>query len=283
MSYPNYTVSATHAWAHLLRTILKQGARDVNPRGQATQEVLHNSVAFPLELPVVVCPPRGLSYKFMAAEALWINSGSRAVDDIAPYNKHISQFSDDGFTFFGAYGPRVTAQLPYVVRKLAEDRDTRQAVLTIWQENPPATKDVPCTVALTFNVRNGYLNCHVFMRSSDAWLGVPYDFFNFSTVAIRVASAYANLTGEVLKLGHLYFTAVSSHLYAQHFEAAEECLAYLASSSDPYLAAVANPVPADFTEAAGYGKLVKSLVACRDLLEGDVPWVVRPPKEVSRG
>ena len=72
----------------------------------------------------------------MAAEALWILSGDNKVETIAPYNKNIKQFSDDGIIFQGAYGPRIISQLDYVIESLRKDRESRQAVLTIWNPNP---------------------------------------------------------------------------------------------------------------------------------------------------
>jgi thymidylate synthase len=166
----------------------------------------------------------------MCAEALWILSGDDTVDGIAPYCRNIAQFSDDGKTYFGAYGPRIASQFEYIISVLVEHVDTRQAVLTIWRENPPESKDIPCTVSLTFNIRDGKLNCHVFMRSSDTWFGVPYDFFNFSMIAARVACVVNKrlepLTADYrVELGTLYFTAVSSHLYQPNWEGALRVLA----------------------------------------------------------
>ena len=168
-------------------------------------------------------PERQLSYAFMAAEAYWILSGDNRVETIAPYNQHISQFSDDGTTFFGAYGPKIFSQLDYVILKLCEDPGTRQAGLTIWQENPPSTKDVPCTIAVFFNIRNLKLNCHIFMRSSDIWLGLPYDVFNFSMLAHLVCAELNQLSANVLEPGLLYLTMASSHLYDTNFDQAIRC------------------------------------------------------------
>jgi thymidylate synthase len=174
--------------------------------------------------PVVIVPERKMSYSFMAAEAYWIISGDNRVATIAPYNARIAQYSDDGETFFGAYGPRIDSQLDYVVGKFIADRETRQAGLTIWRENPPETKDYPCTIAMFFNLRDCDLNCHVFMRSSDQWFGVPYDIFNFSCVSYLICcrlNAVLNNDTDI-KPGTLYLTAASSHLYDQHWVVAKD-------------------------------------------------------------
>lgn len=234
--------TATRAWVGTIEDVIINGAT-VSPRGQETVELLQHTLAVDLLYPVVVAPTRVISEKFYGAEAYWMLSGDDSVAGIAPYNKHIAQFSDDGERFFGAYGPKIAEQLDYVVAKLLQDSDTRQAGLTLWRENPPATKDVPCTIAMFFNLRDHgldrkVLNMHVYMRSSDVWLGVPYDVFNFSMVAMQVLcrlnAAYrrepAPYQGEergwprAVDPGALYLTAASRHLYERNTAKALEVL-----------------------------------------------------------
>lgn len=212
-------------WIDALRDILANG-EEVSPRGKLTKEIPQRTITVDMKQPVLRVPDRSLSYKFMAAEAFWILSGDDRVATITPYNSRIADFSDDGERFFGAYGPKITAQLDYVVEKLIDDPDTRQAGLTIWRECPPKTKDVPCTVAVFANIRGGLLNLHVFMRSSDVWLGVPYDVFNFSMLA-HLICCRLNVDGfdVVAKPGKLYLTAASSHLYEVNWEDARKCMA----------------------------------------------------------
>lgn len=209
-------------WVRALGETLATGGV-VTPRGQRTFEVAQRTLRVDLRRPVLMVPERKLNYRFMAAEAYWILSGDDRVATIAPYNKRIAEFSDDGERFFGAYGPKIMDQLPYVVRKLREDGATRQAWLTLWRENPPVTKDYPCTLAMGFMLRRHSLNMHVFMRSSDLWLGIPYDVFTFSMVAHQVA-ARLNDSGCAVVPGRLYLTAASSHLYERDWAPARDFL-----------------------------------------------------------
>lgn len=213
-------MKANYVWAsHVLR-VLNSG-NFVKPRGRATRELLQQTVLVDMRRPVVDEPLRGLNMRFMAAEAYWILSGSDLVADISPYLPRLADYSDDGKTFFGAYGPKIVGQLGYVVRKLKEDPDTRQATLTIWRENPPPTKDLPCTVAISFMIRNSFLHCHVYMRSSDVWLGLPYDIFNFSMLAHLVCCRLNEGSTSIREPGLLHLTAASSHLYEEHWKLAE--------------------------------------------------------------
>jgi len=216
----------SRTWLDAIDDILTNGD-PVAPRGKMTREMPQRTMVVDMRRPVLRVPDRSLSYKFMAAEAFWILSGDDRVETISPYNSRIKDFSDDGERFFGAYGPKIKAQLPYIVEKLMADEDSRQAGLTIWRECPPQTKDVPCTVAIFFNIRNGKLNAHVFMRSSDVWLGVPYDVFNFSMLSHLVCGLLNEHRKfeNAVKPGRLFLTAASSHLYETNWADAKLCLA----------------------------------------------------------
>jgi len=147
----------------------------------------------------------------MIAEWLWIMAGLSNVAMLDKYNTKMYQFSDDGNTLAGAYGPRLMPQMSYVLSKLKQ-QDSRQAVATIWTPSPRDSKDIPCTISLQWFVRDKHVHCTINMRSSDVWLGLPYDFFNFSQVTNWVA---ANMN---LPMGSVTMNLASSHLYETHFD-----------------------------------------------------------------
>lgn len=269
---------ANEAWLDRLDNILFHG-HERYPRGKKTKDEPAAVLSLDMRRPVITIPERRLNYQFMAAEAYWILSGDNRVVGVAPWNKHIAQFSDDGETFFGAYGPRIQAQLGYVVDKLMEDADTRQATLTIWRESPPATKDYPCTVAMVFNqvVANDQerLDLTVFMRSSDACLGIPYDVFTFSMVAHQVCARLNGRRGaqgnnEVLRPGELRLMMASSHLYEPNFKEAEDILSrYGWDGEYGDVAAPSAPQPSPQELYTSERALLERLMALRDTRPGD--------------
>nr|MDT0667791.1 thymidylate synthase [Micromonospora sp. DSM 115978] len=98
-------------------------------------------------------PARVLNPAFAVAEAVWILSGS---DDpwIYDFNRALLGYADDG-VLRGAYGPRLRRwhgavdQLDEVRRQLADDPDSRRAVVTLYdpQRDHAGHRDVPCTLA----------------------------------------------------------------------------------------------------------------------------------------
>jgi thymidylate synthase len=216
--------TANLAWLNTLNMVYDHG-QNTDPRGIFTKELMNQSFEIDMRFPIVNIPRRKIHYTFMAAEAYWITSGMSLVEEIAPYNRHISKFSDDGFIFNGAYGPMFANQLEYVVNTLLKDNFSRQAVMTRWHPNPRLSKDIKCTVSLCFYIRQGMLNCTVMMRSNDLWLGRPYDIFNFSMMALKVLTRLNECYEfNKLNLGNLHYNTVSSHIYEQDFDKAKDVI-----------------------------------------------------------
>lgn len=213
--------NATDLYLQVLRHVLLRGSMR-SPRGRDTLELIgsHLILTNPYRN-IIVIPERKLSYHFMVAEWLWMMEGSNRLDLIQPFNNRIGDFSDDGQTLTGAYGPKLAEQLPYVIRTLREDPSSRQAVLTLWRERPGISKDIPCTIMFQFFLRQSgdgakVLDMIAYMRSNDAWWGLPYDLFTFTMIQQHVASELDAICGN-------YHHMVGSlHLYDEFIAKADK-------------------------------------------------------------
>ncbi len=122
------------------------------------------------------------------AEVFWVMSGSDKIDPfLSFFLPRAADFSDDGVTWRGAYGPRIygSNQVQGVIDIFKkEGLDTRRAVISIYdalKDSPKglkdiyrldASKDIPCNNMLHLYVRDGKLNCNAFSRSGDVVWGV---------------------------------------------------------------------------------------------------------------
>lgn len=223
------SINPERQWIRDLEHVSKFGST-CSPRGMLVYESLGFQSYIQMANPIIFNDRRALGYKFMAAEAAWILSGRNDVESISPFSKNISRFSDDGIIFAGAYGPPLKSQLSYVLLALEQDADTRQAVSTIWNRNPDPSKDIPCTISLQWMIRNHALHCIATMRSSDLWLGHPYDIFNFSAYSFALLLELNKIRqkrGEFpIILGGLYLTAGSKHIYDNNLRAVEEVISH---------------------------------------------------------
>lgn len=218
--------SFASGWIELLDHLIGNGPF-VQPRGLKNWEETCVSLRVNhSERNILVHPVRRLNYRFMVAEWIWYMRGRNDLAALTRFNPNMAKFSDDGRTLAGAYGPRLESQWPYIYSMLLRDPDTRQAIASIWTPNPEPSLDIPCTLSLQFLRREDKLNLIVTMRSSDIWLGLPYDMFSFSQMQNAIA-------GELqLARGWIQFNLGSSHLYEEHEMIARETV--LADSGSYY-------------------------------------------------
>jgi hypothetical protein len=162
---------------------------------------------------------RNLSRKIAAAEACQLIGAFSDVELMIKASPNFARFMEPGLgNFHGAYGVRIGHQLPAVINKLQAHRDTRQAVITLWDtllDNQVAKRDYPCTVALHFEIVADRLNMNTIMRSNDVWLGVPYDWFQFTQLQLTMC----NVLG--VEPGTYTHQSLSTHIYTKDLEASD--------------------------------------------------------------
>ena len=201
-------------YIEVVRWVLEKG-RSVSPRGQHTVEVRNAVITVPGGRPML---PLGVGRKtsrtVAAVEALQLISGVADAELVVRASQNFKRYREPTGVFHGAYGERIGAQVLSVIRKLDEDPDTRQAVVTLWdpqRDNLVGKLDYPCTVSMIFFLRDGQLELDVTMRSNDVWLGLAYDAFQFTQLQWTVARALGVRPGTYTHHAH------SLHLYTRDF------------------------------------------------------------------
>lgn len=199
--------------------------------------------------PLILAGGRNLNWRHMVGEALWIVEGKSDVESLFHYGQMNAyrQFSDDGYHYQGAYGPQFVSQLNYICDTLKQDKDTRQAVINIWRKNPRPSKDIPCTLSVQFIVVGRSVHTVVTMRSSDLWLGLPYDLFAFTMMTVKVIQRYnkdipATYHQDQLELGMLYLNVGNQHLYMRDLEALDKVSRVPDGYSRPMLTVPSRPI-----------------------------------------
>ena len=209
----------------VLRKHMCMGAISSAPRGMEIKELMNVMVT--IKNPrnrLAYHKDRAYNLPFNIAELVAIITGENSVEFVSYFNKNVAQFSDDGETFYGAYGPRVLGQISGLLDKLTKE-DSRQAVINIYDGSKDLyqeTKDVPCTIALQFMIRENKLNLTTFMRSNDLFWGYQYDVFNFTMIQEWIYNELKSLDKfKDLELGTYTHFATSLHVYERHFKLLE--------------------------------------------------------------
>lgn len=206
---------------HALRVgldLIRHEGEQITVRGQSTLELPSPTVTTyfrPTER-VLFSMVRDANHFFHFFDALWILAGRQDVAFLKQFNSTIDSYSDDGWTFHGAYGERLRYasaidQIDGVVRLLKADPTTRRATMTIWRpfsDLERQSKDIPCNVALSFLLRNGMLDMTVFCRSNDIVWGA------YGANAVQFSMLHEVIAGIVgVKMGYYRQISNSYHAY----------------------------------------------------------------------
>lgn len=241
-------INPTSAFINVLGKLMNYG-RVQEVRGSKTLEITSKTVKIlNPEQRCIIIPGRNDNIFAKVAETLWMLAGRNDIDWLSYYLPRAKDFSDDGKTWRGAYGPRLrnwnganykADQLANVIQLLNRDPQTRQAVISIWDpsEDLLPTKDVPCNNWIQFMIRtepglasDGYssrrmLHMNVVQRSSDwMWGFSGIDLFAWSV--LHQMMAYWTDTF----VGNLTWFIGSLHIYERHWDRAKTLLQNWASN-----------------------------------------------------
>jgi len=164
---------------------------------------------------------------------------------LAPYWKHKAKFEGDLGRIYGVQwrhwnkyrtekdmgpahkgGTRLAVdktevdQSANLIKGLTEDPNGRRHILSAWNVSELDEMALPpCHVMSQYYVnKNRELSCHMYQRSQDVFLGLP---FNIASYAL-LTHLLAHHTG--LKVGELVISTGDTHIYKDHIEQVKEQL-----------------------------------------------------------
>lgn len=108
-------------------------------------------------------------------------------------------------------------QIKYILEELLKDTNSRRAVLTAW--NPTDLKKMalpPCHILYIFHKSSKGLSCHLTLRSSDLFLGLP---FNIASTALLT-----HIFAHVLHIPayEISLSICDAHIYEEHTQQVEK-------------------------------------------------------------
>ena len=234
------------AYLELLKTVLEQGKPRADRTGTGTRALFGGQLRFDLRSSFPLLTTKKVHLKSIVHELLWFVRGEttvqslkdvgvsiwdewataektarfgRSAGDLGPVYGH--QWRNFGATkkADGSYEKDGVDQLARLVRDIRESPMSRRLIVTGW--NPEEADQValpPCHTLFQFHVQDCELSCHLYQRSGDVFLGVPFNIASYALLTLMVAQA----TG--LKPGDFVHSFGDVHLYNNHVDQAREQL-----------------------------------------------------------
>lgn len=201
-----------------IKRILSKKYKQVAPRGLKVNEYIQESIEIDPLNAISNFESRPFNFKYFTGEMLWYLCGNFKVDFISKFSKFWLNIADQNNQINSNYGQIILKQFKFAYDSLAQDKYTRQAVMTINESrHQKPTKDFPCTLNLLFFIRDDKLNMRVQMRSQDIFYGLQYDVPWYSFVHQNMYLLLKKVYPK-LELGTYVHYMDNVHYYERHFE-----------------------------------------------------------------
>lgn len=186
---------ANEIWQRVSQELLNKSSVITSRKGN-TRELLH--VLLSLSDPHRKWisdrkPPISIGYAL--ADLIWVLNGSNDAKVINFWNPALPNYAGHGKKYHGAYGYRIRKnfaidQLERAYFALTNNSDNRQTVILIWDpekdmpliNGKPADEDIPCNICSFLKIRDNKLEWTQIMRSNDAFMGLPYNLVQFTSL-----------------------------------------------------------------------------------------------------
>ncbi len=220
-------------YLELLKDILINGRYVEDRTGVGTYSLFGTRMEFDISNRFPLLTTKTVYFKGVIAELLWFLKGDTNVKFLHDNGCHIwDEWADDQGNLGPIYGKQWRDwnnegidQIKNAIELLQTDPHSRRIIVSAW--NPSQISKMalpPCHMMFQFNVEDDIynderiLNCQVYQRSADMFLGVPFNIASYSLLTYMVAK----VTG--MKPGRLIWVGGDTHIYANHLDQISEQL-----------------------------------------------------------
>jgi len=219
-----------YQYLKLLDTILKDG-RTKPTRGICpVKSIFGYQMKFDLRYGFPLLTTKKMPIKIIINELLWFVSGSSNIKVLQDNGiRYWDDFADKDLNLGPVYGvqwrhwqdPRggEIDQLAWAINQIKTNPDSKSIIVSAW--NPADLTEMrlpPCHTLFHFDVTKGKLRMLLYQRSSDVFLGLPFNIAQYAALLMMVAK----VTG--LEARELVVSIGNAHLYTNQIEQAKEQL-----------------------------------------------------------
>lgn len=227
----------------LLQDILDNGTRKNDRTGTGTLSVFGRQYRHDLADGFPLLTTKKLHLKSIVNELIWFLRGDTNIawlkeNGVSIWNEWATEDGELGPIYGAQWTAWPTAdggsinQIDYVIDCLRNNPDSRRILFHAWnveflpdekmspQENARAGRMAlpPCHLLYQFYVADGRLSSQLMIRSSDSFLGLPYNTASLALLTIMLAQQCDLQPGEII------ICTGDSHIYSNHIEQVREQL-----------------------------------------------------------
>lgn len=222
MAHPEYQ------YLKLLAEILRNGKSKPTRGVHGIKSIFGYQMKFDLRHGFPILTTKKMPFKLMAHEMLWFVSGSSNIKYLQDHNiRYWDEFADKDLNLGPVYGVQwrhwqdpkggEIDQLQWAIDQIKNNPHSKAILVSAW--NPADLEEMrlpPCHTMFQFDVTKGKLRLQLYQRSSDVFLGLPFNISQYALLLYMVA----HVTG--LEARELVVSIGNAHLYTNHLEQAKE-------------------------------------------------------------
>ncbi|MCO6394245.1 thymidylate synthase [Corynebacterium sp. MC-17D] len=223
-------MSLVTPYEDLLRDVLENGTDKGDRTGTGTRSVFGRQLRYDLSESFPLLTTKKVYFKGVVGELLWFLRGDSNVTWLQEHGVRIwNEWADENGELGPVYGVQWRSwptpdgkhvdQISRALELLKDDPDSRRNLVSAWNVSELEQMALlPCHLLFQLYVADDKLSLHVYQRSADMFLGVP---FNIASYAL-LAHMFAQQAG--LEVGELIWTGGDCHIYNNHFDQVREQL-----------------------------------------------------------
>ena len=183
----------------LMRHILHEGSDKGDRTGTGTKSVFGYQMRFDLADGFPMVTTKKLHLPSIVHELLWFLKGETNVGYLQDNGVRIwNEWADENGDLGPVYGKqwrkweakdgRVIDQVKEAIQTIKTNPNSRRIIVSAW--NVGELDDMalmPCHAFFQFHVANGRLNCQLYQRSADVFLGVPFNIASYALLTHMMA------------------------------------------------------------------------------------------------
>lgn len=211
----------------LMQLIYDTGIEKNDRTGVGTKSIFGHHMRFDLTKGFPIITTKKIHFKSVVIELLWFLSGDTNIKMLNDNQIRIwDEWADKDGNLGPIYGHQWRSwktneggsidQIKNLIFEIKNNPDSRRLIVSAWNVSDLDKMSLqPCHILFQFYVCNGNISCHLYQRSADVFLGVPFNIASYSLLTHMIAQQCN------LQVGEFIWTGGDCHIYKNHLTQTE--------------------------------------------------------------